>query len=195
MDILANDLWNKIRLDDEKAFDVLFKEYYTPLCNFANRILNDLPEAEENVQDAFINLWQNRERITINGSLKSYLYQTVHNMAINRLEHRQALKNKVNKLASVEEWGAIHNTFEVNESFIQIIEANETEEIIRQVVNDLPEKCREVFLLSRYENLSNEKIGEILHLSQNTIRVQIFRALNSIREMMKKINMFFFFYL
>ncbi|HEY4787368.1 MAG TPA: sigma factor, partial [Bacteroidales bacterium] len=74
-----DNLWDKVQIGNEKAFDVLFRELYPSLCTFAYRLLNNLEEAEETVQDAFVNLWQNRNQIHIKGSIKSYLYQTVHN--------------------------------------------------------------------------------------------------------------------
>jgi RNA polymerase sigma-70 factor, ECF subfamily len=180
--------WDKILLGEEQAFDSLFKSLYPYLCNFAQQLLNNLPEAEETVQDAFINLWQNRTKIVINGSLKSYLYQTVHNLAINKLDHFKTHKFQPNKVINPEQWSQIHNSYTVDNSFIQAFEAKETEELILKAIEKLPEKCREIFLLSRYDNLSYEEISDKLQLSQNTIRVQIFRALETIKKFIGTIN-------
>ena len=181
-------LWNRIQLGDEKAFDSLFKELYPFLCNFACRILNDFPEAEETAQDAFINLWQSRNKITLKGSLKSYLYHIVHNLAINKLEHSKTRKFQPNKTVNSEQWKYIHGMYTVDDAFITRFEAAETEALILKAIDQLPEKCREVFLLSRFENMSNKEIADKLTLSPNTIRVQIFKALEAIREIIEKIN-------
>ena len=190
MDFSLNDLWDRICEDDEGAFDILFKENYSNLCNFAYRILGNITDAEEIVQDTFIYIWQNRTKIIIKDSIKSYTYQIVHNLAVNRLEHYRTKKFSPNKLVTHEEWTFIHNTYKVNDSFIQSIEASETEVIIREAIQNLPEKCKEIFLLSRFENLSNEEISQKLKISQNTIRVQIFNALSYLKEILKKINLF-----
>ncbi len=181
-------LWRKVFLGDEVAFDVLFKELYPNLLNFAQRLLGNHPDAEETVQDTFVNLWNNRKNIIIKGSIKSYLYQVVHNLAINKLEHFKTNRFLPNKLVSEERWLQIYHGYTIDDTFISELEAKETEELILKAVDQLPEKCREVFLLSRYENLNYEEIANKLQLSQNTIRVQIFRALEYLRIYLKKIN-------
>lgn len=184
----ADYLWSKIFLGDERAFDLLFKELYPCLFNFAQRLLGNHTDSEETVQDAFINLWNNRQSILIKCSIKSYLYQVVHNLAINKLEHFKTYKTLPNKLVSAEKWLQIHNAYTIDDTFILEFEAKETEELILKAVDQLPEKCREVFLLSRYENLSYEEIANKMQLSQSTIRVQIFRALEYLKIYLKKIN-------
>jgi RNA polymerase sigma-70 factor, ECF subfamily len=175
-------LWYKIKLGDQKAFSLLFRELFPSLCNFAQRMLNNLPESEETVQDVFIHLWQNKEKINLKGSLKSYLYQSVHNLAINKLEHFRTLKFQPNMTAGQEEWKQIHHLFITDDAFIQMFEAHETENIILSAMEELPEKCREIFRLSRFENLSNKEISDQLNLSQSTVRVQIFRAIAFLKD-------------
>jgi RNA polymerase sigma-70 factor, ECF subfamily len=175
-------LWGRICLGDQKAFDSLFKEMYPHLCAFAQKILNNQSEVEEIVQDTFISLWQNKKEITIKSSLKSYLYQMVHHHALNKLAHFKTQKFQPNTLVSLEQWKQIYNSFAIDDSFIQSFEATETEQLILRAVDNLPDRCREVFMLSRYEDLSNEEISEKLQLSPSTVRVQIFRALESIKE-------------
>lgn len=179
----------------EKDFDILFKNLYPPLCGFANRILSNLSEAEELVQDVFVNLWLNQSRIIIQTSIKAYLYQMVHNAAINRLEHLRTQKNQVNKVASEQEWLNIHMSYSVNDSFLEILESKETEARILKELEQLPDKCREIFLLSRYRNLTNAEISKKLNLSQATVRVQLFRALNHLRKAFQNTFSFFLFFL
>jgi len=179
-------LWDRIQHGDEKAFDSLFNTLYPALRNFAFRILNDFQEAEETTQDAFISLWQNRNKIVLKNSLKSYLYQMVHNLAVNRLEHLQTRKFQPNKTVNSEQWDYLHSILTIDDTFISMFEAAETEAMILRTIDQLPEKCREIFLLSRYENLSNKDIADRLSLSPVTVRVQIFKALESIREVIKK---------
>lgn len=181
-------LWSRICLGDEEAFDTLFRKLYPGLCNFAYRILADLPNSEEVVQDAFIKVWHNRSEIVIHGSFSTYMYQIVHNLSINKLQYLNTNKYLPNKLVNPEVWNTIYNTYSIDDAFIQAFEADETEAIILKAVDKLPEKCREIFLLSRYENLTHQEIANKLQLSQNTIRVQIFRALSYLKEIIEKLN-------
>jgi RNA polymerase sigma-70 factor (ECF subfamily) len=181
-------LWNRIQHGDKKAFDSLFKALYPSLCNFAFRILNDFREAEETAQDALVNLWQGRNKIVLEVSLKSYVYKIVYNLAINRLEHLKSKKFQPNKVIDPEQWNYMHGMLTVDDTFITMFEASETEAMISKTINQLPEKCREIFLLSRFENLSNKEIADRLSLSPTTVRVQIFKALEAIRNVLEKRN-------
>jgi|WetSurMetagenome_2_1015567.scaffolds.fasta_scaffold190052_2 RNA polymerase sigma-70 factor, ECF subfamily len=184
-----NNLWNRIQDGDEKAFDSLFRELYPLLLSFAFRILRKKPDAEEITQDAFINLWKQRDTIEIKGSLKSYLYQAVHNLSLNRLEHfktKKFLPN--NNTLDRGQWDLIRDTYVVNDDLIEMIESKDTESIILKAIEELPQRCREIFILSRFDNLGYDEISKKLNISENTIRVQIFRALKAISETIRKIN-------
>lgn len=144
-----------------------------------------MPEAEETVQDAFITLWQKRNTIVLKNSLKPYLYQTVHNLAVNKLEHFRTNKFQPNRVLNTDQWKDLQNVYTVDDTFINIFEATETEALVSKAIEKLPDKCREVFLLSRFENLSYEEIADKLIISRNTVRVQIFRALEILRKLVK----------
>jgi RNA polymerase sigma-70 factor (ECF subfamily) len=179
-------MWNKIQQGDEKAFDALFKELYPCLLGFAYRLLHDLQESEEIVQDSFINLWQNKNQIVLKGSLKSYLYQIVHNLSINRLTHFKTHKFKPNFVINQEQWKQIHKLYEVEDSFVEAFIAKETEILILKITEKLPDKCREIFMLSRFENRSCKEISDILKISPITVRVQIFKALKFLKESLER---------
>jgi len=181
-------LWNRIQQGDEKAFDILFKELYPYLRCFAYRLLHNLPEAEEIVQDSFISLWQNKNQIVLRGSLRSYLYQIVHNLSINRLAQFKTQKFKPNSIVNSEQWLQIHKSYEVEDSFVEKFMAKETENLMTKIIEQLPEKCREIFMLSRFENLSYIEISQKLQLSPTTVRVQIFKALKFLKEFLERIN-------
>lgn len=182
-----NILWERIKENDEQAFDSLFNQMYPMLCSFALRILENRQEAEDTVQEAFINLWNNREKIWVTGSIKAYLHQMVHNACYNKIQHFRTLKYQTNKLSDPSIWNKIHETFHMEDSFLQLLEANETETIIKKAVHDLPEKCREIFELNRFQGYSYEEIAAKLNLSQNTVRVQIFRAIEQLKNNLKNI--------
>jgi RNA polymerase sigma-70 factor, ECF subfamily len=184
-----DNLWSRIQVGDEKAFDSVFRELYPLLLSFAFRIIRKMPDAEETVQDAYINLWKNRNSIEITGSLKAYLYQTVHNLSLNKLEHFKTNKYRPNSTTlDIGQWDIIRDSYTISENLVEMIESKDTESIILKAIENLPQKCREIFTLSRFDNLSYEQISNYLHISENTIRVQIFRALKAIGESIRKIN-------
>lgn len=178
--------WLKARNGDKEAFESLFKSFYTGLCFYACHLTNDSFLAEEIVQDVFTKLWKDREKIKIRESIRSYLYKSVHNLAVNAIISRKTNKNSVYKTLPTEEWLRLVENYEANTFLIELIEAEDTEMIIRKAIDKLPAQCREIFILSRDENKSVDEIASQLNLSVNTVRTQIYRALEKIRAELKK---------
>ncbi len=186
MGSLFEGVWQKIRKGDLKTFEMLYKELFPKLQAYANKILKDKFISEEVVQDAFLKIWKNRESITIKGSPVSYLYSAVHHIAINAAIQKKTLKNSVNQYTSEGLWQKIQNTFVSNESICKEIEAKETEEKIKSVINKMPGQCKTIFLMSRCKNLSNKEIAQTLNISVHTVRTQIYRALEKIIKDLEK---------
>ncbi|MEJ0055135.1 MAG: sigma-70 family RNA polymerase sigma factor [Bacteroidota bacterium] len=92
MDLLEQQVFAAVREGNESAFEMLFKTYYKPLCNYAYSFLNDKDEAEEVVQAAFIGIWDKRHSIEIQTSMKSYLYRMVRNACLNVIKHVKVKK-------------------------------------------------------------------------------------------------------
>ena len=162
---------------NHKAYEQLFAEWYVPLCNYAFSILRDQEEAKDIVQKTFYILWDQRSYIEIRTSVKSYLYRMVHNGCINKIKQ-------------------IKNHFEHNQNigFQQIQETKNTEndllqkELIHEIetaINKLPPRCKEVFKLSRFQQLSYAEISKELHITTNTVETQIVKALRILREELK----------
>lgn len=174
-------LLDRIKQGDEQAFTHLFDEYYPALCFFANRFLSDMDISRSLVQQFFIDFWLSRERINIKTSLKPYLYQSVKNRSVDFIRQQdkegKALKRWVSDL---------------EEPFRDLIEEAELNDRINRTMNSLPEKCREVFLLSRFEQLKNKEIALKLGISVKTVEMQISIALKRIREDLRKIQVFQF---
>jgi RNA polymerase sigma-70 factor, ECF subfamily len=177
-----NKFWQGIQEGDEKSLEGLFREVNSRLCCYAEFLLDDQVIAQEVVQDVFLKIWQDRERILIKGSLKSYLYKAVKNKVINVLIQSKTKKASVNKLLSGESWQVIQDNVECNEFIIEKIEARETSEKIMDTVNKLPEQCRKIFIMSRFENKSNKEIAIRLKISEHTVKAHIYKALESIKK-------------
>lgn len=164
MEDKEKNLLQKIKNNDNFAFDEIFRQYYKQLCYFSFKIVQNNDIAEEIVQDLFVHLWEKRKDLNINTSLKSYLYRSVHNNSV-----RQFKKEKLHE--SLEDY---HNK---PESFSSAIEQAETENYIYNTIEKLPEQCRKIFKMSRFEDLKYREIAEKLNLSIKTVETQMSRAL------------------
>ena len=138
------------------------------------------------MQDVFLKIWQNRSELSIKGSFKAYLFQSVHNHALNVIRQQKTRKESVNLLGTEKTWKFISDTYDLNDNLIERIFSDETEVIIEQIIKKLPEQCRKVFLMSRFESLKNEEIATQLGLSENTVKTHIYRALQKIAFALKK---------
>ena len=159
---------------DSQAFEELFKEYFAPLMAFSRRILADEDDAREVVHQVFINLWEKRNEIDLSISLKSYLFTSVNNRSLNVIRDR--------KKFSSEEVPERAGEWDVSAQ----IEAMELEEKIRGAIEALPERCREIFELNRFDGLRYREIAEQLDISVKTVENQMSKALKILREQLAK---------
>ena len=161
----------RIKNGDRKAFEELFHSYYTPLCRFAFRYVKDADDSEEIVQDTFVNFWNRRESISVEASLKSYLFTSVRNKCLNHLKHLSVVRE--------------HEHYVLAESSgLSDDDELVTEELavrIRQAVNNMPEQRKRIFQMSRDEGLRYKEIAEYLNISIKTVENQIGQALKYLR--------------
>lgn len=166
-------------LSDEKAFESLFKTYYAKLTFFANKFVNDLQVSEEIVSDTFTGLWEQRKSLEITTSMNAYLYRMVQNRCLNYLKHKKVESEYVNYLAK-------HNMLtEIPASAQNPYFQKELEEQVQNAIAALPEKCREVFKMSRFEQLKNKEIAEQLNVSPKTVERHMTIALDKLRHCLK----------
>lgn len=162
-------LHNTDRLD-EHSFEKLFREYFSPLMAFARKILGDEDDAREVVQQVFINLWERRSEIDLSTSLKSYMFSAVNNRSLNEIRDR--------KKFSSEEVPERAENWDISAE----LESMELEERIRGAIAGLPERCRVIFELNRFEGLSYGDIAKQLDISVKTVENQMSKALKILRE-------------
>ena len=172
------ELINELHNSNEQVFENLFRVYYDRLCNYANTIVKDTDEAEEMVQHTFLSLWENRERIAIHTSVKSYLYRAVHNGCLNKLKHNK-VRQKHDDYYKLQADNAFENGAEE-------LLGNELEKQITDAINTLPPQCKTVFVLSRFENLTYAEIAEQLEISIKTVDKHMVKALKIMREHLKE---------
>ncbi len=154
------------------SFDDIFNLYYPRCILFATKLLGNKWDAEEAVQELFINLWSKGKLDTINGSVKSYLFKSVFNICIDVQR-----KNKVKQKNETDAPEANDAAIPFNNPLLE----EELEKHISDAINQLPEKRRQVFLMSRDEGLSYRQIAEKLALSEKTVETQISRSLKQLK--------------
>ena len=171
-------VFQKIKKGDEAAFSRLFDGYYTALCFFASKYLGDLDLSRSLVQQVFVDLWVKREKINVTSSVKSYLYRSVKNRCI---DHLRKEKNTSEISESVEDLNQM--------PFRDLLEEAELNDRINASINQLPEKCREVFLLCRFEGLKYAEIAQKLNISVKTVEMQMGIALKKLRDSLSDYQM------
>lgn len=177
MPLTDNQIATALRQGDESIFEQVFKTYYECLCHFANTFVADMDEAEEVVQNVFLHLWEIRATVDIHSSIKSYLYQSVHNRCLNAIKH-----NKV-KQAHGEYVKYTQGSEPVDIS--QPMQAQELEHLIAQAIESMPPQCQKVFKLSRFEELSYAEIAAQMNIALKTVENQMGKALRMMREQLK----------
>jgi RNA polymerase sigma-70 factor (ECF subfamily) len=165
----------QVRQGNEKAYEALFVKYYSPLCEFACQYLQDA-DSEELVQDLMLHLWEAREVIVIESSLKSYLFTAVKHRCLN------AVKKRIYREQVHEElYESLKNRFEDPNYYL----FNELSGEIEKAVRELPELYRQTFELSRFGELSNSKVAERLNVSVKTVEYRISQSLKILRIKLK----------
>lgn len=167
----------ELRAGNLTAFEMYFRTYYRPLSQYAYTFLNDKDEAEEVVQNTFLSLWEKRETIEIRTSLKSYLYTMVRNACLNLIKHEKIKLRHAQEQVAIGEYASHAVTDNVL--------GNELEVRIQAAIQKLPEQCRLIFKLSRFEELKYAEIAEQLNLSVKTVENQMGKALRIMREELK----------
>jgi RNA polymerase sigma-70 factor (ECF subfamily) len=158
------------------VFDFIFNYYYSGLCAYARRWVTAPDVAEDLVQDFFVRLWMNSSKLEISTSLRSYLFTSVKNKAVNHLKH---VKVK-------EQYGIrTMQTFQHDDPEEWQFSEPELTELIEKGMEKLPPRCKEIFIMSRFEGKDNAKIAEILTLSKRTVELQISNALKVLRVELK----------
>lgn len=160
-------------VSQKTAFGNLFDRYFPALKYFAQGYVKDKGDAEELVHDTFMAIWEKREQLTFDASLKPYLYKALRNKCLNFARKQKLEIQEVGE--NFEPTGNIPDP-------LQDLTKKETEQRIFAAIEKLPPRCRQIFLLSRTENLSYKEIAEVMELSSKTVENQIAIALKSIRK-------------
>lgn len=167
------ELLDRLRRGDRDAFDAIFRAHYPSLVGVAERIVGERAVAEEVAQDVMLELWRLRETAASEDSARAYLFRAARNRALNHVRHER-MKVRTAPFAAGE-------TVTQAEGPSRLAEA-EIEAAVREAVASLPERCREVFELSRGQGLRYAEIATALGISVKTVEAQMGKALRVLRE-------------
>jgi RNA polymerase sigma-70 factor, ECF subfamily len=166
-------LIEQLTAQNESAFENVFKRYYKSLYAYAYTIVKDDAAADDMVQQVFYKLWNPGTKISIQSSIAAYLYRAVHNESLNYLKHQKIVVAHQKEIAPQLK----------NDSFsaANTVVNKELEQKLRLALNALPEQCRTIFQLSRFENLKYYEIADQLGISVKTVENQMGKALKIMR--------------
>ncbi|MHA7942675.1 RNA polymerase sigma factor [Formosa sp. 3Alg 14/1] len=169
---------------DSKAHDLLMDLYYQSLCNYAQSLCHDHYKAEDIIQNVFVKIWTNRKKINPELSIKSYLYKSAYNEFID-----QCRKNKSLRYLDEKYFEAV--------DLVSKIEDKEMDDLIKLMnveIENLPSKCKEIFLMNKKEGLTHTEIAEYLNISTKTIEGHMTRAFKILAEKLNiKMKVLLFF--
>lgn len=170
---------------DKDYYSKVYSIYFPKLVRFSQTYLLSREDAENVVQDIFLYLWENRDRIPMLGNLNAYLFTVVRNRCIDFIRKQTTAGEKRQSLTELEEKELQFKLYSLQKFDENNFSVSDIESLISQAVDLLPARCREIFILSRMEGLRHKEIAERLDISVNTIESQIAIALKKLKVALK----------
>lgn len=171
---------NRLKRDEKSALDDLFGYYYPRLFHFSRSILKIETEIDDILQEVFVKLWLNRQKIANVETFNSYIFTITKNEVLNLIRtniRNNSFKNELFQRSVADE-------FQIQSQ----LEFKEVKSGIDQVVSQLPEKRRQIFILSRTEGFSNKEIAQQLNISEKTVEDHITHAIKKIKTSLKEMG-------
>ena len=172
------ELWQAIKFDDKRAFDLLFERYWSAMYSTAYNYLRDTEKCQEIVHDIFLSIWQKRKEYQIE-HIKSYLTTATRYHVYKCLKERKA-----SALVYVEDYDDEVNVSNANEAEGKLA-CLDLETTVEGRLHNLPKRCREIFLLSRKRHMTNDEIAVHFGISKRTVENQLTSALKHLREVLQ----------
>jgi RNA polymerase sigma-70 factor (ECF subfamily) len=167
------DLQERIRAGDERAFDSVFRTHYAHLVRVAESMLRERALAEEIAQEVMLELWRRRESLDVEQTFAAYLVRSTRNRALNHIRHQRVVAREA-AAAAIEP--------QASRSAEDELLGVELQQAVREAIDALPEKSREVFRLSREQGLKYAEIASVLEISVKTVEKRMGQALSELRE-------------
>ncbi len=171
---IDSDIIGRIRQGDKQEFEKLFRSSYVSLVRYAKTLLRDHDAAEEIVQELFFRLWQDRQTLRVESSLNGYLFRSVHNRSLHYIEHQKVVSRHAGEVSAGAEL--------TSEPVTEAIYYSELQTRVARVLEQLPERCRVIFRMSRFEGLKYHEIADKLAVSLKTVEADMGKALREFRK-------------
>ena len=172
----------QLKADKRKAFNMVYYEYYEMLLYVGSQYVADMEDVKEAVQDAFVKLWENRKGLKEDSNIRNFLYTIVKNNCLNILKKNEVILKSQERL----EWKEMQYRYEAFEPLeFNNMEFEELKDIIEKAIDRLPEHCKRVFKLSRFEQLKYKEIAEELGISEKTVEGHMTKAIKLLKEDLK----------
>jgi RNA polymerase sigma-70 factor (ECF subfamily) len=168
-------LLQQLTHNDQAAFTAIYQRYWKLLFREALNVLRSQKEAEDCVQELFVSLWNRRQSLSVNSSLKAYLQTATRYQCIDRIE-----KDMI-RGGYLEDFTSYLSARQTLPSVEEEIYARELAANIDQLMDKMPDKMREVFRMSRHEHLTHREIADRLSISEETVKKQIYLALKILK--------------
>lgn len=172
MDIIEELVWQKIQQKNLDVFESYYKEHYKAFFLASYNYVKTTEVAQEIVNDVFLKIWEDAEKITIESSLKAYIYRAIINRSINALNKQKRESQNQRELEQTHQ-----ETYELRE-----IEVNELKVQLYKAIDALPDQCKKVFVMSRMDGLKQQDIADKLGISIKTVKNHITHALKQLRK-------------
>jgi RNA polymerase sigma-70 factor, ECF subfamily len=164
---------SRLKADDESVLQEIFQANYLKICTSINRMIKDHAVVEDLAQEVFVRFWQKRHQIEINSSVEAYLRRMAVNEALAYLRSKKVFHEEIDEHA--------HQLKGSGETDSKVMH-HEMEQNIREAIDELPPKCKEVFQLSRFEEMSYQEIADQMGISIKTVENQMGKALKMLRS-------------
>jgi RNA polymerase sigma-70 factor (ECF subfamily) len=167
----------ELKLGNGKALEELYFRYHARLYNFFYKIIRNTHEAEGLLQEVFITIWENKERLDENKSFSAFIFRIARNKALNII--KQKLIQKVYRKYILDE----------HKDYMDLrtdIESREFMDLIQKSIDALPERTKEIFLLSRNDGITYKEIAQRLNITENVVDHEIRKALKKIKVFLRK---------
>jgi RNA polymerase sigma-70 factor (ECF subfamily) len=175
-----DELISKLVQGNTRAFKKIHRLYYPRLINYARYLLRNDQEAEDLVQDVFIQIWEQKHFINQNQNLGAYLFTLIKNKSINILKHKIIEEKYLLQRRKFLSEELYHISFELEEDFVSTRESLINE--LKKIINQMPERCGEAFTMKWLEGKKNREIAEVMNISETMVDKHLAKGLKIARQ-------------
>ncbi len=177
---IAESHFSNFQKGNERAFEYFFKAYFNAIVGFCMQFLGDEDKSKSVAQEAFIKLWQNREKVQKVNGIRAFLYTSAKSDCLNIIRHQKVVTKYSN--TRLQERENQLNQDVLNSLNFDSLNFSELETLIDKAIAELPEKCKIVFLKRRRENKKNKEIAEELGITVKAVEANMTRALKELKS-------------